>query len=164
MILIKIFSSAFLLLIAISSSAADKLNIHNAWAREAPPKTNVMAAYLTLHNPSASTYTLTGLSSPDFKRIEIHRTEHHDGMSKMLPVPRLILNSKESVVFQPGDMHLMLIDPKKRLKAGDDITLTLFFTDGHSTENTMEISLPVKKATASTHSSSHNDQHHSHQH
>jgi len=147
-------------------NATDKFNVHNAWVREAPPKTNVMAAYLTLRNLSSSVYTLTGLSSPDFRRIEMHRTEQHDGMSKMLPVSQVILSSEGNIVFQPGGMHLMLITPKKRLRAGDNITLTLFFTDAHSTESAMEISLPVKKAMAMTRDTPHNEQHnpHSHQH
>ena len=163
--LTKIFPLVFLLMMT-SINAADKLHVHDAWAREAPPGTSVMAAYLTLQNPSLKAYTLTGLSSPDFKRIEMHRTEQHDGMSKMLPVPQVMLNSKENVVFQPGGMHLMLINPKKPLKAGDNITLTLFFSDEHSTKSSLEISLPVKKATTNTRHTLHNEQHdsHSHQH
>ncbi len=165
MALTKTFPLVFLLMMT-SINAADKLQVHDAWAREAPPGTSVMAAYLTLQNPSLKAYTLTGLSSPDFKRIEMHRTEQHDGMSKMLPVPQVMLNSKENVVFQPGGMHLMLINPKKPLKAGDNITLTLFFSDEHSTKSSLEISLPVKKVTANTRHTLHNGQHdsHSHQH
>ncbi len=163
MTLTKTGSFVFLLLIAIRSSTADEPEVHDAWAREAPPKTNIMAGYLTLQNPSARAYTLTGFSSPDFKRIEMHRTEQHDGMSRMQHVPQVILSSKGNVVFQPGNMHLMLINPQKRLKAGDNVTLTLFFSDDHATESSLEISLPVKKATANTR---HNGQHdpHSHQH
>ena len=166
MALTKIFPLVLLLLMMPTINAADKLHVHDAWARETPPGTSVMAAYLTLQNPSASMYTLTGLSSSDFKRIEMHRTEQHDGMSKMLTVPQVILNGKGSIVFRPGGMHLMLIKPKKRLKAGDNITLTLFFTDEHSTKSSLEISLPVKKATANTRHTLHNEQHdsHSHQH
>ncbi len=161
MALTKIFPLVLLLLIT-TTTAADKLDVHNAWARETPPGTRVMAAYLTLKNPSAKGYTLTGLSSPDFKRIEMHRTEQHDGMSKMLSVPQVTLSSKGNAVFQPGGMHLMLISPKKRLRAGDNITLTLFFSDEHSTKSSLEISLPVKKATANTRHTLHNEQHDSH--
>jgi len=164
----KIFSFVFLLSVMTSSGATGMPEVHNAWVREAPPTANVMAAYLTLHNPSSRVYTLTGLSSPDFKRVEMHRTEQHDGMSKMLSVPQVTLNSKGRVIFQPGNMHLMLVSPKKRLRAGDNITLTLFFTDESSTksstESSMKISLPVKKATANTRHTLHNGQHDSHQH
>jgi len=156
----KTFLSVFLLLLVSSTSATGKLEVHDAWVREAPPKTNVTAAYLTLYNHSPRIYTLTHFSSPDFKRVEMHRTEQHDDISKMLPVPQAILNSEDRIVFQPGGMHLMLIGPKKRFRAGDSITLTLFFTDERSTENSIEISLPIKKSMVD------NNQHdsHSHQH
>ncbi len=148
----------FICLLPIVATAADKLEIHDAWARETPPKASVTAGYLTLYNPSPEVYTLVRLSSPDFKRVEMHRTEQHDGMHKMLPVPQLTLSSKGRVTFQPGGMHLMLISPKKRLKAGDNVTLALFFSDGSS----MKIALPVKKTTANTDRTMHNNQHDSH--
>jgi len=162
----KTFLSVFLLLLVSSTSATGKFEVHDAWVREAPPKTNVTAAYLTLYNHSLRVYTLARLSSPDFKRVEMHRTEQHDNMTKMLPVPQVILNSKDHIVFQPGGMHLMLIDPKKRFRVGDNITLTLFFTDEGSTENSIEISLPVKKAMVDNSHGMHHNQHdsHSHQH
>lgn len=157
----NILATAFLLFFSNSAVASEKLDIHDAWAREAPPSTPVMAAYLTLHNHSSKSYILTHLSSPDFQKVEMHRTEQNDGMSKMIPVSRVILGPNDSVNFQPGDMHLMLLNPKKHHKAGDEIRLTLFFTN----ENSMKISLPVKKSAPSNHGM-HDDQQNtsSHQH
>lgn len=157
---------SILLLMASSATvyAAEKIEVHDAWVREAPPAATVMAAYLTLHNHSAKAYTLVRLSSPDFKKVEMHRMEQHDGMNKMIPVSRVILSSKGSVSFQPGGMHLMLMKPKRPFKAGDTINLTLFFTD----KSSMKVSLPVKKATAEAghdmHSGHHDHDAHSHQH
>ena len=154
----KTFSAFFLLLFFSSTSvtAAGKLEIHDAWAREAPPNAAVMAAYLTLHNHSAKTYTLVSVSSPAFSRVEMHRTEQHDGMTKMLPVSRVMLSTNGSVSFQPGGMHLMLMKPKKHLKSGDSISLTLFFTD----ESSLKISVPVKKATGGDGHEMHHGDHH----
>lgn len=160
----KIFSIFFLLLLFISftATAADKLEAHDAWVREAPPTVSVMAAYLTLHNHSTKTFTLVSLSSPEFKRVEMHRTEEHDGMSKMIPVSRVMLSPKGSVSFQPGGMHLMLMNPKRHFKAGDKIHITLFFSD----ESSMNVTLPVKKATMGSGHHMHGDEHdmHSHEH
>lgn len=153
----KIFAIIFLF--AGSSVSAGELEIHDAWVREAPPTAKVMAAYLTLHNHSAKTYTLSSLSSPDFKQVEMHRTEQHDGMSKMILVSRVILSPKGSVNFQPGGMHLMLMNPEKRLKQGDKVTLTLTFTD----ESSIQVSLPVKKATAQSGHNKHDDSDSHHQ-
>ena len=150
----------FFFLISVTAStiaAAGKLEAHDAWAREAPPNAAVMAAYLTLHNHSPKTYTLVSVSSPDFERVEMHRTEQHDGMTKMLPVTRVILSTNGSVSFQPGGIHLMLIKPKKILKSGDSISLTLFFTD----ESSLKISVPVKKGTSGKEHGMHHENHQS---
>lgn len=136
-----IFSLIILLLLSANISAAEKLEAHDAWVREAPPNATVMAAYLTLHNHSTKTYTIVSAASPDFKHVEMHRTEQHDGMAKMVPISRVILSPKGSVSFQPGGMHLMLMKPKKPLKAGDTVSLTLFFLD----ESSITLSVPVKK-------------------
>jgi copper(I)-binding protein len=140
---------------ATTAARAGKLEIHDAWVREAPPTAEVMAAYLTLHNHSSKAYTLTGVSSPDFERVEMHRTEQHDGMTTMLPVSRVILSTNGSVSFQPGGMHLMLMKPKKHLMAGNSISLTLVFAD----ESSMTITAPVKKATGDDEHAMHHGNH-----
>lgn len=161
-----LFVSLFLLAASNNLQAAGKLEVHDAWVREAPPNARVMAAYFSLHNHSSKGKTLISMSSPKFKRVEMHRTKQEDGMTKMVAVSRVILDSKGSVSFEPGGMHVMLMNPKSRFKAGDTIPLTLFFTD----ESSLQISLPVKKAAAnmghkmdhSMHSAEHES--HSHQH
>lgn len=143
----RIFTAFLFLLISMTASTsatAGKLEAHDAWAREAPPNTTVMAGYLTLHNHSKKTYTLVSVTSADFKRVEIHRTEEQDGMTKMLPVSRVMLSTNGSVSFQPGGMHLMLMKPKKSLKAGDTIALNLIFSD----ESSLKVSLPIKKSSS----------------
>ena len=161
----KTLSLVFLLLSIIAStvSAAAKLEIHDAWVREAPPNAEAMAAYLTLHNHSSKTYTLVSVSSPDFVQAMMHRTEQQDGMTTMLPISRVIISPNGSVSFQPGGMHLMLMKPKKHLVAGDKISLTLFFSD----ESSMKINLSVKKdATEDDHAMDHMEhmQHSDHHH
>ena len=142
--------------IAITTASAGNIEIHDAWVREAPPNSEVMAAYLTLHNHSPKSYTLVSVSSPDFERVEMHRTEQHDGMATMLPVSRVILSTKGSVRFQPGDMHLMLMKPKKHLVEGNLISLTLHFAD----DSSMMINAPVKKATGEDEHAMHHDHMH----
>lgn len=155
---LQTLSLILLLLLTTAISAGEKLEAHDAWVREAPPNAAVMAAYLTLHNHSPKTFTLISISSPDFNRVEMHRTEQHDGMTKMHPVSRVMLSTNGSVSFQPGGMHLMLMKPKKRFKSGDLISLTLFFTD----ESSLNISVPVKKGTGDSSHKMHHGDHSTH--
>lgn len=140
------YSTVFLFLLlsvmAMPAFAAGTIEAHDPWVREAPPNVKVMAAYLTLHNHSNKTMTLNAISSPQFSHVEMHRTEQHDGMAHMVPVKHVMLSPKGSVAFEPGGMHVMLMQPKKSFKAGDNITLTLSFSD----ESSLQVIAPVKKA------------------
>ena len=63
------------------------IHIHNAWVREAPPNAKMLAAYLIIENHSKNNVTLNTVTSPMFDKVEIHRTEIHDGMAHMVPNP-----------------------------------------------------------------------------
>lgn len=141
---LSVFFVLLSFIVAATGATAGKLEIHDAWVREAPPNAAVMAAYLTLHNHSDQTYTLVSAASADFERVEIHRTQQQDGMTTMIPVSRVMLSANGSVSFQPGGLHLMLMQPKKPLKAGDAVSLRLIFSD----ESSLSISAPVKKTAA----------------
>ena len=128
--------------LSISAFASNKPEAHDPWVREAPPNASVMAAYLTLHNHTDKTRMINRASSPDFENVEIHRTEMRDGMAHMMPVSRIMITSQGKVSFAPGSMHIMLINPKRKLRAGDKVQITMHFMD----DSTLEISAPVKKS------------------
>jgi copper(I)-binding protein len=117
------------------------LEVHNAWVREAPPSSKVLAAYMSLHNHTDKTHTVVSISSPQFGRAEIHRTEMKDDMARMLPVSKIMISSHGKVLFEPGGLHLMLINPKKKYKSGDKIQLTMHLSD----KSTFDFTAPVKK-------------------
>lgn len=129
------------LALSASAFASDKLEVNDPWVREAPPKASILAAYMVLKNESHQARTLDRISSPNFDRVEIHRTEMHGGMAHMAQVSQVMINAQDKVAFEPGGLHVMLIDPKNALKAGDKVQLTLHFTDN----STLDITAPVKK-------------------
>lgn len=131
----------FILLFIVSSAYAhQQVAVHNAWVRSAPPGADVLAAYMVLHNESEETRVLTEVSNPAFERIEIHKTEMHEGMMKMIPQDSLSIPPGGSVTLEPGGLHLMLIGPKSVLKEGDEVDLLLKFSNGHS----QRLKVPVK--------------------
>jgi len=132
-----------------------ELEVHNAWVREAPPSANVLAAYMSLHNHSDKTHTILSITSPQFSRAEIHRTEIKNGIARMLPVSRIIISPNGKVLFEPGGLHLMLIKPKKKYRSGDKIQLTLHLSD----KSTFKFTAPVKKSRDMDNHSSHDMNH-----
>ena len=129
-------------LLPASASASGVLEAHAPWVREAPPMASVMAGYMSLHNHSNQTYSVERVSSTQFARVEIHRSEMKNGIASMIPVSRMFLSAQGSILFAPGGLHLMLIEPKTPLRSGDNVQLTFHFSNG----KTLDIQAPVKKA------------------
>ena len=107
--------------------AADRIAVHDAWVRAAPPGTTVLAAYLTIDNHSTSAQTLSGASSPQFESVEIHRTVVKNGVASMSAEPRVAIPAHGTLRFEPNGYHLMLIGPRKALLAGDHVELRVQF-------------------------------------
>ena len=131
----KVISCIALFLSFISSPvfASDiphkTLEVHNPWVREAPPTIKILAGYFTLHNHSDKTHTVLSVTSPQFDRVEIHRTEIKEEMAHMAPVSKIIIGPKNQVLFEPNGLHLMLINPKGKVKKGDKLNLILHLSD-----------------------------------
>ena len=149
----KIFTISMLICILIVPIsilyAGDSLSVVDAWVLEAPPGMKVMAAYMTLKNNSENVHELKGVSSPQFERVEMHRTIIENEQAHMVKQDSMTVNVGEALKFEPGGSHLMLINPKKILKSGDEIDLSLILENGkklnikahvrkHSEMNSME--------------------------
>lgn len=126
----KILAALMLCFITLSASANGDIQIQDPWVQAAPPSAKVLAAYLEIKNNGKKQQVLTGVSSPAFGQIEIHRSVIHENMAHMEHLKELAIPSNASVAMQPGRLHLMLMNAKKPLKAGDQVPMTLIFGSG----------------------------------
>jgi len=85
---------------------------------------------MTISNNSTHKVSLEKASSPEFKKIEIHRTEMHEGMAQMMRQSHLQIEAQGNVVLKPGSYHLMLMEPIRPFKADDKVQLHLRFDNG----------------------------------
>ena len=115
---------------AFAAEAA--IQIENAWIQEPPPGVSVLAAYGRISNHSDQALALVRASSPDFARIEIHRSIVKDDRVSMEKLGRLPIPAHGFTALMPGDYHLMLFEPARRLVAGDSVSLQLYFDNGQS--------------------------------
>lgn len=115
---------------AFAAEAA--IQIENAWIQEPPPGVSVLAAYGRISNHSDQALALVRASSPDFARIEIHRSIVKDDRVSMEKLDRLPIPAHGFAALMPGDYHLMLFEPARRLVAGDSVRLQLYFDNGQS--------------------------------
>ena len=83
------------------------------------------AGYLDISNHSGTTLRITHVSSPDYASVEMHETIVEDDVARMREIPVLEIRDGESVVFERGGKHLMLMKP-----IGTPGTITLnFYSD-----------------------------------
>ena len=60
----------------------------------------------------------------------IHRTIVKDGMATMEHASQIELTPNASLIFAPGGYHLMLMNPKRTLRASDPVVINLEFRSG----------------------------------
>jgi hypothetical protein len=106
------------------------VSVDDAWVRESPPGVAMMAAYMALRNNTPRPQVLVAASSSGFEAVMIHRTIVKDGMAGMAHTPQIELAPNARLIFAPGGYHLMLINPKQTLRAGDPVVINLEFRSG----------------------------------
>jgi len=123
---------ALIVSVAAVTAAADcgEIHIRDAWVREAPPTAKVMAAYMTILNESKEILVITGAKSPDFEKAMFHKTSFHGDEAHMTHIKKIEIAAGSTLELKPGGHHLMLRAPKKRLRAGDMVGITINFRDG----------------------------------
>lgn len=141
-----------LLYLLISTSVcAHHITINNARIHEGPPAQTILGGYMSINNQGADDEQIQSISSELFERIEIHKTIIQNGLAKMEMQKELTINKNAVLQLKPGGQHLMLINPLRRIKAGDSIILQFTLQDGSE----FEAVFPVIKANSAEHHHSH---------
>jgi len=83
------------------------------------------AGYLDITNRSGTDIRITRVSSPEYAAVEMHETVVEDGIARMREIPVLDIAADETLTFERGGRHLMLMQP-----VGTPGTITLnFYSD-----------------------------------
>ncbi len=139
-----VFIFAFNVVVSCQSSTSSgdgKIMIKNPWVKEASSSQKMSAGYMTLENPGDKPDKLLSAESEVCEVVEIHKMTYENDMMKMGRVNEIEVPANGSVQLKQGGFHLMLINLKKALKAGDKIPLVLNFKNAGK----MSITASVKK-------------------
>lgn len=120
--------------------------IEDAWVRATvgAKDPSMTAAFMSLTNPGNADIKLTSATSPVAGMVELHGMASKDG--------KLVMQKKAGGVnvpagshahLSPGGDHIMLMNLEQALKPGDELPLTLKFSD----HTTRDLTLPVKTFT-----------------
>lgn len=90
----------------------------------ARPGTSTSAAYLELSNPGSVPQTVTAVTSPQYARVEMHATVVEGGIARMRVLSQLVVAPGETLRFEPGAMHLMLL----QRQSGDERVTLMFWS------------------------------------
>ncbi|MCK9535584.1 MAG: copper chaperone PCu(A)C [Pseudomonas sp.] len=110
-----------------TEASHNTLNVHTAWSRELPPTAPVGAAFMSIDNPSDQADRLLGASSSIAAISELHAHIHQGDVMRMVKVDAIDVPAQGTLILEPGGYHIMLIDLKKPLIAGEQLPLTLQF-------------------------------------
>lgn len=129
--------SAVLLGLGLWSSAQAQVTIDRAWARSTVANQTATGAFMRV--TAQKDVRLTGVSSPVAGIVEVHEMKMENGIMKMRPAGDLQLKAGQSIELTSGGLHIMMMDLKKQIKAGDAVPLTLEFKAADGTASKTEV-------------------------
>jgi hypothetical protein len=114
---------AWMALLAWAGTSHGQVQVTDAWARPALQGQTATGAFMSLK--SADGARLIGAASPVAGVVEIHEMVMEGSVMRMRAIAGLDLPAGRSVELKPGGYHVMLMDLKRPLKAGERVPLEL---------------------------------------
>jgi periplasmic copper chaperone A len=112
---------------AAQSASPAEIRIEDAWARPGLTGGN-SAVYFIIENPTTQGDTLLTAESEIAEHVELHMTSMDaEGNMRMQQQENVPVGASSRVEFQPGGLHVMLIQLRQDLTAGESIPVTLHF-------------------------------------
>jgi len=129
-------------LAAMSAAALAQTTVQDAWVRGTVPQQKATGAFMQISSVQGG--RLVSASSPAAGVVEIHEMAMDGSTMRMRAVPAVELPAGKAVSFKPGGYHVMLMDLKGPLKAGDAVALTLVVEGKDGKKESIEVKAPVR--------------------
>ena len=108
------------------------VTIENPMVPLAPPNAMAHAAYLTLTNTGAQSRQLIGVKADGYAMAHIHQSKVENGVATMSSLDVIEIAPGQTVAFEHGGLHIMLMKPKAPVAEGDVVRLELEFANGET--------------------------------
>ncbi len=122
-----------------TSQTEANLKISDAHMPEPPPGVSMGAIYLVLENSQSRDRQLLMLETDVASSAQLHRTSYDDGAMRMRHVPHLTLPAGQTIRFEPGGYHVMLMQLDGSLPSGTQFELRLTFDGGEVISTDVEV-------------------------
>jgi len=113
------------------NKAAEPVDIQNAAVLEVPPVQKTTAAFMSIKNNTSDDDYLISAETEVAEVCEMHKMVMEGEVMRMEKLDSVELPAGQTVVLKRGGMHLMLINLKREVKAGESITVKLKFKNAN---------------------------------
>lgn len=125
------FAAAVTLALSAGASAHEAtskgITVAHPWVRANPSGSTLTAAFMEIKASDAGGDKLIGVATPAAGRAELHTHIKDGDVMKMRRVDAVEIKGGESRLLKPSGDHIMVLDLKAPLKAGDIVKFTLTF-------------------------------------
>lgn len=123
------YAIGIILLLCAAQTWAGDVTVNGAWARATAPGQDSGSIQFSIQSKKEA--RLVAITSPVAGSVEIHTMTHENGRMKMREVESMDLPAGSEIDLGKSGSHVMLLDLKHPLKAGESVpfTLTVEFAD-----------------------------------
>ena len=129
--------------LATQSALSATISVTDAWARATMPGQPVSGAYMKIQADADA--RLISVSSPLIPQVEVHEMKMDGNVMRMREVKAIDLPKGKTVSLKPGGFHIMLMNLKQPIIAGEMIPLALVIESGGK-QQTVEVKAEARAA------------------
>ena len=129
-------------LVGTAAAQSPVVAVSEPWVRATVAQQGATGAFMRLS--SNQDVRLVEASSPVASITEIHEMSMVNDVMRMRAVAGLDLPAGRTVELRPGGYHVMLMDLRQPLNAGERVAITLVFEDRAQRRFTQQVEAPVR--------------------
>lgn len=114
------------------------IRVENAYTRATVPGQQVAGGFMKIENKGAADQLISA-SSPVSGEVQLHEMTMDGNVMKMRQVKEVVVPAGATVELKPGGLHLMFMNIKAPLTAGDTVPVKLKFAKAGE----VEVRMPV---------------------
>jgi len=115
------------------------IKIEDAYTRATAPGQQVAGGFMKIENKASAPDQLVSASSPAAGEVQLHEMSMEGNVMKMRQIKDIAVPAGGVVELKPGGLHLMLMNIKAPLNAGETIPVKLKFAKAGE----VEVKMPV---------------------
>jgi copper(I)-binding protein len=129
--------------LALAAAAAlAQTRVEDPWVRGTVAQQTATGMFARITSTTGG--KLVSAASPAAGVVEIHEMTMDGNVMRMRAIPGLELPAGKPVDLKPGGHHVMLMDLKQPLKAGDTVPVTLVVEGADGQRESIEVRAPVR--------------------